>query len=107
MKRLSWNMNDCLRTILLMLFSLQFVNGQQIAGIVRDRATDLSLEKVTVLNKTTGQQTHTNAKGEFKIQASRNQLLIFYEPGYLKDTLLLIDSKPIRRYLVTENNMLK
>jgi hypothetical protein len=90
-----------------MLFFVPLAKAQQITGIVQDRATELTLENVAVVNKTSGQQTHTNAKGEFKIQGSLNQLLIFYQPGYHPDTLLLISLKPLKRYLVLDYKILK
>jgi hypothetical protein len=99
-------MSNCLKFLLLMLFSLQSAFGQQIKGVVQDRATDLRLENVIVKNQSSNQQTLTNAKGEFTIQANINQLLVFYQPGYLRDTLLLTDLKPVWRYLVTDDQML-
>lgn len=90
-----------------MLFCSQLVNGQQITGIVQDRATDLRLENVAVINNSSGQQTHTNAKGEFNLQASVNQVLTFYQPGYRPDTLLLVNLKPLKHYLVLSNKLLK
>jgi hypothetical protein len=100
-------MNNFFRLLLSMLFCSQLANGQQITGTIQDRATNLRLENVAVLNKSSGQQTHSNAKGEFNIPASVNQLLIFYQPGYQPDTLFLIDLKPVKRYLVLNNLLLK
>jgi hypothetical protein len=74
-------MSNFLKLLFLMLFCFQHMNGQQITGTVQDRATDLRLENVSVINKSSNQRTHTNAKGEFNIQGSANQLLIFYQPG--------------------------
>jgi hypothetical protein len=100
-------MSNFLKLLFLMLFCFQHMNGQQITGTVQDRATDLRLENVSVINKSSNQRTHTNAKGEFNIQGSANQLLIFYQPGYKPDTLFLVDLKPVKRYLVLNNIMLK
>lgn len=99
-------MNYKLSLLLLILCSSILVKAQQITGTVQDRATNLKLENVTVFNKTAGKQVQTNAKGEFKIAAAVNQLLIFYQPGYHPDTLFLINLKPVRRYLVFDNKML-
>ncbi|MBG6235046.1 hypothetical protein IWX76_001614 [Pedobacter sp. CAN_A7] len=100
-------MSNCLKFLLLMLFSLQSAYGQQIKGVVQDRATDLRLENVIVKNLSSNKQTLTNAKGEFTIPAAISQLLLFYQPGYLPDTLLIIDLNPVWRYLVTNDQMLK
>lgn len=100
-------MTTCLKILLLILFSLQIVNGQQVKGIVQDRATNLRLQNVTVKNHSSNQQAYTNEKGEFNIQASINEIVIFLEPGYLPDTLLIIDLKPVMRHLVINDKMLK
>lgn len=91
----------------LVLFFSQYVNAQQVQGTVADRASQLKLEQVEVFNQQTRQKTVTNAKGEFSITAVANQTLIFYQPGYLPDTLFLIDTKPVKRYLILNNKLLK
>ncbi|MGY0040212.1 hypothetical protein [Pedobacter sp. NJ-S-72] len=48
----------------------------------------------------------TNAKGEFSIAAVASQVIIFYQPGYLADTLFLINLKPVKRYLSLNNKLL-
>lgn len=99
-----------LRNLIIMLlcstFS-QFLKAQEIKGSVADRATSQLLARVQITNLTTKQKVETSSKGVFTINASPGQVLTFYQPGYLIDTLLLIDSKPLKRYLYLNTNMLK
>ncbi|MBB6500325.1 hypothetical protein [Pedobacter cryoconitis] len=91
--------------LLISIFSLA-VHAQQVQGTVADRATQLRLGQVEVLNQQTRQKTMTNAKGEFTIAAAVNQVLVFNQPGYLPDTLFLVDLKPVKRYLSLNNRLL-
>lgn len=92
--------------IIFILFNGCFALAQEVRGTVSDRTTQLRLGQVEVLNRNSGQKTMTNAKGEFSIQAGLNQSLVFYQPGYLQDTLFLVDLKPIKRYLALNNKLL-
>jgi hypothetical protein len=78
----------------------------QISGLVFDRQSRKPMDKVDVFNLNNKTQTMSNAKGEFSIQAVVNDLLVFSSPGYRPDTLLLIDLKPLRRYLEIAVNTL-
>lgn len=93
------------------LFSLlllnQYVTAQQVQGTVADRASQLRLGQVEVFNLQTKEKTVTNEKGEFSIKAYASQSLLFYQPGYLPDTLFLVDTKPLKRYLTFNNKLLK
>lgn len=89
------------------LFFYQQVNAQQVQGIVVDMATQLRLGQVEVFNRQTKEKTLTSDKGEFTIRAYVNQSLIFYQPGYLPDTLFLIDTKFLKRALILNNRLLK
>ncbi|MBB5636006.1 hypothetical protein HDE68_001894 [Pedobacter cryoconitis] len=98
-----------LRRLCLFSFIFFFYTGaksQQLQGTVSDRATQLRLEQVEVFNQQTRKKTTTNAKGEFSIAAAANQVIIFYQPGYLPDTLFLVDLKPVKRYLSLNNKLL-
>lgn len=93
--------------VFVVIVSSSFVKSQDLTGTVSDRTTQLRLGQVEILNRNTGQKTTTNAKGEFSIQASINQSIIFYQPGYLQDTLFLVDLKPVKRYLTLNTKLLK
>lgn len=82
------------------------VQGQQLKGTVSDRNSRYPLEQVQIFNKNTGQSTVTDAKGKFKINALANQVIIFYQPGYLPDTLFLLNMFPVKRYLTEDHKTL-
>lgn len=82
-----------------LLLSGTCLQAQEVKGIVGDRATRLMLKSVDVYNLTNKQRTFTNDKGEFSIKAQVNQILVFTQPGYASDTLLLVNTKNIKRYL--------
>lgn len=84
----------------------QYASSQELHGTVADRTSQLRLGQVEVINHNTGRKTITNAKGEFSIPAVINQSIIFYQPGYVPDTLFLIDLKPVKRYLTLNNKLL-
>lgn len=83
------------------------VYGQSdVKGVVADRASRQPLSMVDVLNLNTQQQVTSNAQGEFKIVVMINHLLVFSTSGYTPDTVLLIDLKPLRRYMSPMTSML-
>ena len=94
---------------LLLIFSLLpfFVQGQsQVQGSIFDQNSRKSVAKVDVFNLSNKSLTQSNEKGEFIINAKLNDVLIFSMPGYRNDTLLLINLKPLKRYLFPDENLL-
>ena len=83
------------------------VFAQEVSGSVADRANSALLSGVEITNTSAGKKVESNAKGAFTISARAGQVLTFYQPGYLSDTLLLVNTKPIKRYLYLNNNFLK
>ncbi|WGQ09948.1 hypothetical protein QG516_25895 [Pedobacter gandavensis] len=75
------------------------VLAQEIKGTVADRDTRELQEYVEIFNISNHQKTISNKKGEFKIPAMPNDVLVFMQPGYRIDTLFLVNLKPVRRYL--------
>ena len=86
--------------LLTVLVFCRSAHGQIIKGTVADRSTRIGLSEAEVLNLSTKEKVSTNKLGEFKIAAQPNQVLIFSQPGYGADTLLLTSLKPVMRYLV-------
>lgn len=78
----------------------------QINGVVFDRASRKPIAQVELINLSNQEQTLSNDNGEFYIKGNVNQLLVFRRPGYKADTILLIDLKPLRRYMVLDKNVL-
>lgn len=107
LKALIFRMLSKLYFFAVIILITQHVQAQEITGTVSDRASRLRLEEADVFNQTLNKKTKTNAKGEFKIDAYANNILIFNQPGYQPDTLFLINLKPVRRYLSLSDNYLK
>lgn len=100
-----------MKNFLLQLFLLVSIvavgNAQSdVGGLVQDQVTRKAINFVDVFNLNNKEQTATNAKGEFKIKAKVNDLLVFWIPGYKKDTLLVTGLGQIRRYLEKDANLL-
>jgi hypothetical protein len=90
----------------LVLLSVLHVKAQEVQGTVADRTSQVRLENVEIVNENTKQKTTTNSKGVFRIKALPNHILVFHQPGYLPDTLFLVDLKPVKRYLTLNNTLL-
>ncbi|RYF25584.1 MAG: hypothetical protein EOO42_03475 [Flavobacteriales bacterium] len=100
-------MKNLLSHLFLLLSIVTVANAQSdVSGLVQDRASRKAINFVDVFNLNNKAQTATNAKGEFKINAKVNDLLVFWIPGYRKDTLLLTSLGPVRRYLEKDVNLL-
>ncbi|RZL51276.1 MAG: hypothetical protein EOP00_00220 [Pedobacter sp.] len=85
----------------LLLFILAFSAKSQIhvEGIVLDQLSNQHLDQIHVLNISNKQEVISNAKGEFKIIASINDLLVFRSLGYNSDTVLVTSIKPLKHYM--------
>ncbi|RZK41349.1 MAG: hypothetical protein EOO90_11715 [Pedobacter sp.] len=75
-------------------------------GITFNRISREPLGEVEVFNLTNKAKATSNNKGEFLIEAKRNDVLIFKLAGYQPDTVLLINLSPLRRYLSADINSL-
>ncbi|MES2416846.1 MAG: hypothetical protein V4541_01600 [Bacteroidota bacterium] len=89
------------------MFLANIKTQAQVNGTVHDQASRKPIVEVDVINLSNKEHTTTNLKGEFTINAKLNDLLVFKLAGYNIDTVLLINLKPIRRYLILDRNMLK
>ncbi len=95
--------------MMLMLCVLATIDANaqhQVKGEVFARSSRKPIAAAEVFNLKNNEHTVCNAKGEFSIKAELNDLLVFKMAGYKPDTLLLINLKPMRRYLDLEVNML-
>lgn len=83
------------------------VNAQtQIKGQVFGQLSRKALDKVDVINTTTKEISQTNSKGEFAIKAKVGDVMVYRLSGYDADTALLVDLKPVKRYLHLASNTL-
>jgi len=80
--------------ILLALIAVT-VNAQDVLkGSVREVGTDNKLSDVFIRDTNSKEVTLTGKDGSFQIKTATGHILIFSAPGYLTDTLYVIDMKP-------------
>lgn len=78
----------------------------QITGKVFDRSKRKPIDQVDIFNITNNAHTYSAGDGHFSINAKVNDILVFMMPDYKSDTVLLINLKPLSRYLELETNTL-
>ena len=78
--------------IIIFLFASTFAHSQDLLkGTVYENGTNTRLTNVFIKNNNNKQITITDKNGNFSIKAATGHLLIFNSPGYVSDTLYLID----------------
>jgi hypothetical protein len=63
-------------------------------GSVREAGTNSKMPDVFVRDITTKQIALTDDKGDYEIKAATGHTLIYSSPGYISDTLFVVDMKP-------------
>jgi hypothetical protein len=82
-------------TVAIMLFTSAFVNAQNtLKGNVEEAGKDLRLSNVFIRDINNNQLTLTDNNGNFEIRSATGHTLIFNSPGYVNDTLYVIDMQP-------------
>jgi hypothetical protein len=78
--------------IIIFLFAATFAHSQDLLkGTVYENGTNTRLTNVFIRNNNNKQITITDKNGNFSIKAATGHLLIFNSPGYVPDTLYLIN----------------
>lgn len=84
------------------------VNAQRVLkGSVFERGTNNKMPNVFIRDNNTKQLTITDDNGNFEIKTELGHLLIFDSPGYISDTLYLVDLAPKRILLITKTIALR
>jgi hypothetical protein len=99
-----------MRYILIILIGLiaGSVNAQStLRGTVVDRSSGNKLPDVFIRNNNSKQLGITDKDGKFSIKAETGNLLIFDSPGYVSDTLYLVDMVPKKIEMVTKTIALR
>ncbi len=92
---------------LLFLFIASAANAQDyLKGKVVDSSTDKGLSDVFIKNVTKNKITVTEEDGKFEIPGTVGNLLIFTSPGYVSDTLLVVDTRTLSVRLKTNPALL-
>jgi hypothetical protein len=81
--------------IVALMFIAGAVNAQGLLkGTVYEAGTNEKISNVFIKNTNNRQLTLADKDGKFAIPAASGNVLIFYSPGYISDTLFVIDMKP-------------
>ncbi|MDB4926843.1 hypothetical protein [Mucilaginibacter sp.] len=81
--------------IFIILFITYSANAQELLkGTVYELGTHEKLTNVFIHNTNNKQLTLADKDGKFEIKAATGNLIIFDSPGYMSDTLYVIDMKP-------------
>lgn len=89
------------------LYSGLLLAQQEVDGIVFDTDTKQRVAKVYIYNTQNKTGTFNNLKGEFRLKASKGDVLIAATEGYYPDTLTLKDDATILLFLKKSSIMLR
>jgi len=94
--------------LLVIVFTAGLVNAQGLLkGTVYESGSNNKLSNVFIRDNNNKQLTLTDKNGNFEIRTETGHLLIFDSPGYVSDTLYLIDMSPKKVMLVTKTIALR
>lgn len=79
---------------MMMLFAVTVYAQPLLEGGVREKTSGKKLSDVFVRNINNKEATLTDKNGRYKIRAVSGQQLIFSAPGYISDTLYLVNIQP-------------
>jgi hypothetical protein len=92
----------------LLLLVAASVNAQGVLkGSVFESGGNIKLNNVFIRDNNTKQLAITDDKGNFEIKTEAGHLLIFDSPGYISDTLYLVDMAPKKIVMVTKTIALR
>ena len=82
-------------TLAIMLFTAAFANAQNsVKGTVEEAGKDTRLTNVFIKDINNNALTLTDNSGNFEIRSATGHTLVFNSPGYVSDTLYVIDMNP-------------
>src|ERR1700756_3097088 len=94
--------------ILILFFASLSASAQGLVkGTVWENGTNNRLENVFIRDKNTKQLTITDKQGNFQIRTEAGHILIFECPGYVSDTLYVIDLTQKKVQLQTQTIALR
>lgn len=88
-------MKRCLLFVALLFIAWGAHAQEVIKGSVIEEGTKEKLTNVFVHNTSNKQITLVDKNGKFEIKGGKNNLIIFDSPGYISDTVLVIDYRPL------------
>lgn len=94
--------------IVVIAFSSGSLYAQDVLkGSVREAGTNEKMPDVFIRDLTNKQVGLSDSKGNYEIKAATGHTLIYSSPGYISDTLFLVDMKPKNIQLKTMNIALR
>lgn len=81
-------------TILLLVFTTGSVYAQTLKGTVEEAGKNTRLDNVFIKDINNNQLALTDKDGNFEINSETGHTLVFNSPGYVNDTLYVIDMSP-------------
>lgn len=76
-----------------------FSQDKTISGIVFEKDSKVRVASVNIHNISTGINSYNSLKGEFKIFAQENDVLVFTKPGFFQDTIIVKSPAELAVYL--------
>ncbi|MFD2145557.1 hypothetical protein [Mucilaginibacter antarcticus] len=79
-----------------LMLAATYAKGQDVVkGVVVEQGSNDGITNVFVHDTNNKQITLVDKNGKFTIKSGKNHLVIFDAPGYVSDTLVIIDNKPL------------
>jgi hypothetical protein len=85
-----------------LLFVMNPLRAQILKGTVGEAGSSDRIPGVFIRDINTTEVAITDKKGNFEMKTDSGHVLVFYSPGYVPDTLFLIDMKPKHVRLLME-----
>lgn len=80
----------------LLLITAGAVKAQTIKGSVYEEGSNQKMSNVFIKDINNKQITLVDKEGKFEIKAAKGHTLVFDSPGYVSDTLFVVDEKPLK-----------
>lgn len=100
-------MKTPLTFLLLLVGTISFAQERVVEGVVFDRDSKLRLARVFVYNTRTERGIYNNAKGEFKLIAQKNDVLVARLEGFTSDSVKVTSNGDVVFYLRRNSIRLK
>ena len=86
---------------LLLILAVKPLHAQMLKGSVVENGSNDRMPNVFIKDANTRAIALTDKKGNFEIATSTGHILIFSSPGYISDTLYVVDMQPKKIQMVT------
>ena len=91
----------------LLLFAMKPLHAQMLKGTVGEAGSSDRIPGAFIRDINSTEVAVSDKKGNFELKTDSGHVLVFYSPGYVPDTLFLIDMKPKNVRLIMEGIVLR